>query len=125
MYTLGDIPRKGALLYPDQEAVVFEDTRLTYRQLNQRVNRLANALSQMGFRQEESLTILAENTHKYLEIYFAAAKLGLRITPLNFRLSDAELIHIVNDSEAVCFFIGDGYETKAAAMCKDLGHIRI
>lgn len=124
MYTLGDIPRNGALFYPDHEAVVFEDTRLTYRQLNQRVNRLANALSQMDLRQQESLTILAENTHKYLEVYFAAAKLGLAITPLNFRLSDAELIHIVNDSEAVCFFIGDGYEEKVAAMRKELGHIR-
>ncbi len=125
MYTLGDIPRNGALFYPDNEAVVFEDTRLTYRELNQRVNRLANALLRMGLRQEESLAILAENTHKYLEVYFAAAKLGLRITPLNFRLSDTELFHIVNDSGAVCVFIGDGYEEKAAAMSKDLGQVRI
>ncbi|MFZ5572735.1 MAG: long-chain-fatty-acid--CoA ligase [Thermodesulfobacteriota bacterium] len=123
MYTLGDIPRKSALLFPDREAVVFETTRLTYRQFNQRVNRLANALAKLGFRNEDRLTILAENTHKYLEVYFAAAKLGLSVTPLNFRLSDAELIHIARDSEAVCFFVGEGYENRVASFSGELQRI--
>lgn len=109
MYTLGDIPRKSARLFPDKEAIVFEDTRLTYRELNRRTNRLANALSGTGMKQGGRVTVLAENTHKYLEIYFAAAKLGMSVTPLNFRLSDDELCLVVNDSEASCFFAGDGY----------------
>jgi acyl-CoA synthetase (AMP-forming)/AMP-acid ligase II len=116
MYTLGDIPRKGALHYPEKEAVVFENKRLSYGQLNLRINRLANALTKMGFIRQDRLAVLAENTHKYLEIYFAAAKLGMIVTPLNFRLSDAEIVHIANDSEASCFFAGDGYETRASTM---------
>lgn len=116
MYTLDDIPRKGALHFPDKEAIVFEDTRLTYKQLNRRINRLANALTKMGFKPGDRVTVLAENTHKYLEAYFAAAKLGMSTTPLNFRLSDDEIIHIINDSEAACFFAGDGYEERALKM---------
>jgi len=116
MYTLGDIPRKSAILFPNNTATVFEGARLTYRQLNERVNRLANALLGLGVAKGDRLTILAENTHKYLEIYFAAAKIGLSATPLNFRLSDQELLHIVNDSEATCFFAGDGYEDRARKM---------
>ena len=120
MYTLGDIPRKSALNFPNKEAVVFEDARLTYKQLNNRVNRLANALAKMGFKKGDRVTVLAENTHKYLETYFAAAKMGVSVTPLNFRLSDEELIHIVNDSDASCFFIGDGYGERAEKIRKRL-----
>jgi long-chain acyl-CoA synthetase len=116
MYTLGDIPRKGALHFPDKEAVVFEETRLGYAQLNCRINRLANALTRMGFTPGQRLAVLAENTHKYLEVYFAAAKLGMSTTPLNYRLSDDEIIHIVNDSEANGFFVGDGYEARTLNM---------
>ena len=113
MYTLGDIPRKSAILFPHNTATVFEGTRLTYKHLNERVNRLANGLLGLGVGNDDRLTVLAENTHKYLEIYFAASKLGISVTPLNFRLSDQELIHIVNDSESTCFFVADGYEDRA------------
>jgi O-succinylbenzoate-CoA ligase len=120
MYKLGDITRKSALNFPNKEAIVFEGTRMTYKQLNNRVNRLANALAKMGIKKGDRVTVLAENTHKYLETYFAAAKMGVSVTPLNFRLSDDELIHIVNDSEASCFFIGDGYEERAEKIQKRL-----
>lgn len=123
MYTLGDIPRKSALYFPDKEALVFETTRLTYKQFNDRINRLSNALCKMGFRKGDHLTVLAENTHKYLEVYFAAAKLGICVTPLNFRLSDNELIQIVIDSEATAFFAGDGYEKRAEAMSRQTRNI--
>lgn len=116
MYTLGDIPKKSALLTPDNTAVVFEDVRLTYRELNNRVNRLANALAGLGYKKGDRLTILGENTHKYLEVYFAAAKLGMSVTPLNFRLSDPEIEHIVKDSEASCFLVADGYEERIQGM---------
>ncbi|MFH1134687.1 MAG: long-chain-fatty-acid--CoA ligase [Pseudomonadota bacterium] len=124
MYTLGDIPRKAAILYPDHEAIVFEGVRLTYRQLNNRVNRLANALIGLGIGPEDRLSVLAENTHKYLEIYFAAGKLGISVTPLNFRLADQEIVHIVNDAEAAFLFAGDGYEERAWGMKDRLPNIK-
>ncbi len=125
MYTLGDIPRKSAILFPHNTATVFEGTRLTYKQLNERVNRLAHGMLALGVGKRDRLTVLAENTHKYLEIYFAASKLGISVTPLNFRLSDQELVHIVNDSEATCFFAADGYEDQAWKMKDRTPAIRI
>ena len=124
MYTLGDIPRKSALLYPDREAIAFEGLRLTHRELNARVNRLANSLAGLGCRQGERLAILGENSHKFLEVYFAAAKLGLSVTPLNFRLSDGEIEHIVTDSEAVGLLVGLGYEERALSLKGRLGAVR-
>ena len=56
---------------------------------------------------------MADNCAKYLEAYFAAAKLGMSVTPLNVRLGDDEIVFIVNDSEATIFIVGDGYEDHA------------
>jgi len=124
VYTLGDIPRKGAILYPDKIATVFEGIRITYRELDSRVNRFANALLDLGCKKGDRLTILAENTYKYLEVYFAAAKVGMSVTPLNFRLSDKEVIQIVNDSEAIIFIVGDGYEERSYRLKNDLTNIK-
>ncbi|MGW8321197.1 MAG: AMP-binding protein, partial [Thermodesulfobacteriota bacterium] len=124
MYTLGDIPRKSARICPDFEATVFEGTRLTHRQLNDRVNRLANALLGLGYGRGDRVAVLASNTHKYLETYFAAGKVGMSVTPLNFRLSDAEIAYIVNDSESVCFLAGDEYEERALGLGGELQAIR-
>ncbi len=116
MYTIGDICRRSALLWPEKTAVVFEETRLTYRQMDERVNRLANTLRSKGVGATDRLSVLSENTHKYLEIYFAASKLGISVTPLNFRLADDEIRHIVDNSESTVFFVGDGYEDRAKDM---------
>jgi long-chain acyl-CoA synthetase len=123
MYTLGDIPRKGCTLYGDRVALLFEGLNLTYKDLNDRVNRLANVLIGLGLEKGGRLIILAENTTKYLEVYFAAAKLGMSVTPLNFRLSDKEISYIANDSEATLFFAGDGYEERTLGFKQNLKHI--
>ena len=124
MYTLGDIPRSGATFYPDKTVIVFEGRYLNYKELNERVNCLANALMGLGYKKGDHIAVLSENTHKYVEIYYAAAKAGMIITPLNFRLSDSELTTIVNDSESTLYIAGDGYEEKSLGLKKDLKNIR-
>jgi acyl-CoA synthetase (AMP-forming)/AMP-acid ligase II len=124
MYTLGDIPRKGYAIHRNKTAMVFEGTRITYGELNERVNRLANTLISFGLKKGGRVTILAENTYKYIEVYFGAAKAGLSVTPLNFRLSDQELIHIVNDSEATVLLAGDGLEDRTLGIKGNLTGIQ-
>lgn len=124
MHVLGDVPRKGATLFPEKTALVFDGTRISYREMNERVNRFANALASLGCKKGERLAILSENTHKYMEVYFAAAKAGMSVTPLNFRLSDQELTHIINNSDASIYIAGDGYEERSLALCDALKNIR-
>jgi O-succinylbenzoate-CoA ligase len=124
MYTLGDVPRKGLALFRDRVAMVFEGSRITYREMDDRVNRLANALIGLGLKKGGHVTILAENTYKYMEVYFGAAKVGLSVTPLNFRLSDAELTYIVNDSEATIYFAGEKLEERSLSLRNDLKGIK-
>jgi acyl-CoA synthetase (AMP-forming)/AMP-acid ligase II len=112
MYTLGDIPRCGALLFPDNIAVVFEENRYTYKEFNERINRFANFLIKSGCKKGDGLAVMADNCAKYLEVYFAAAKIGVCVTPINVRLGDDEIVFILNDSETTFFVAGDGYEEK-------------
>lgn len=123
MYTLADFIRKSAVRFPDKEAVVFEDIRLTYGELNNRTNALANSLTKMGYKKGDRIAILAENSHRYFEVYFAVAKLGMSVSPLNFRLAGKELEYIVNDSDATGFFVGIGYEESVLSMKSKLNKI--
>jgi long-chain acyl-CoA synthetase len=124
MYTLGDIPRKGFAIHRKRVAMVFNGRSITYGELEDRVNRLANVLLGLGLEKGGRVTIMAENTFKYIEVYFGAAKAGLSVTPLNYRLSDKELAYIVNDSEATVFFAGEGQEQRAVGLKSDLRAIR-
>lgn len=109
MRVLGDITRKNAKLYPDKVCVVFEEERFTWRDFNERINRLANGLMRMGLTKGDHLAVLMENCPQYLEVYFAAAKCGIPVVPLNFRLSPEELTQVINHSDSVALVVGAEY----------------
>ena len=121
---LGDIPRKHARLNPDWECVVCEDVRLTWKQFNERINRLANGLSGIGVEKGTKVAVLALNCHRYLEIYYALAKLGAVAVPLNFRLSPEELTYVTNHSDAEFFMADVGFIEVANAIMPSLDNIK-
>lgn len=89
-------------LTPHKKALVdlSSDRELTYRQLNQRANQLANAWQeQWGVAKGDRVAVLAKNRSEYLEALFAAAKLGAILVPLNVRLAPRELAYILNDCQ--------------------------
>jgi long-chain acyl-CoA synthetase len=106
---VGDIPRRNAKLYPEKIGVVGGDTRLNFAQLNSRVNRLANALPDLGLNRGDRFAVLNPNCYQYVEFYFAAAKAGTPIVPLNYRYGKDELTHVLNDSGAGVLFFGSQY----------------
>lgn len=91
---------KRAFLGGDKEALVDGERRLTYRELNRRVNRLAGSLQALGLAHGDRCAILAHNCLEYVEVIFATAKLGLTLVPLNWRLSPPELAFNLSDSGA-------------------------
>ncbi|HIJ21151.1 MAG TPA: AMP-binding protein, partial [Deltaproteobacteria bacterium] len=95
---IGSWLTKRTILTPDKEAVVEGEKRLTYRQLNGRVNRLAKALQSLGLKSGDRLSILSTNCVEYVETIMAAAKLGVLLVPLNWRLTPTELTFILKDS---------------------------
>jgi len=107
---------KRELLQGDREAVVDGQRRLSYRALNRRVNRLARALQSMGLKQGDRIAVLAYNGLEYVETIFAAAKLGLILVPLNWRLAPAELAFILSDSTTETLLFDSEFSKTAEAL---------
>ena len=90
--TLADVFRRSARLFADRVAVVDETQgTLTYAQLDDRANRLANTLLSWGLRRGDRLAVLSQPQSGYVETYVAAAKLGVTVAGLNLRLQKTEL----------------------------------
>jgi acyl-coenzyme A synthetase/AMP-(fatty) acid ligase len=77
--------------------------QVSYAELNDRSIRLANLLGSLGLAVGDSFAVLAENHVRYFELYWAAARSGLYMTPLNSRLAAEEVAYQVNDSRAKVF----------------------
>ena len=100
---LGLILAKRALLSPEAEAYVEgADTtkRYTYGELNQRCNQIANAYLNAGIQKGDRVAFLLMNSIEFMESYFALAKIGAVVVPLNWRLVPDELEFILKDSGA-------------------------
>ncbi len=100
MYSAHRILSRAVAYFPERPALIDGDVRLTYRELGGRVNRLANALRDMGLKRGDRVAILDWNSHRYAEAYYACALAGLTFMPLNSRLAAPELEYIINDSDA-------------------------
>ncbi|HEY5532580.1 MAG TPA: long-chain-fatty-acid--CoA ligase [Candidatus Anoxymicrobiaceae bacterium] len=124
MMVLGDIPTKYARLEPESECLVCEDVRLNWKQLNERVNRLAHGLAGLGVKKDTKVAVLAFNCHRYVEIYYATSKLGAIAVPLNFRLSLDELTYVINHSDAEVLMVGAELMDAAGQIMPKLENIR-
>lgn len=97
---IGLLLKKRAEVTPNQEACVeFErQRRFSFFELNQRCNQVANALLDRGIKPGDRVAVLMKNGVELLETYFATAKIGAIMTPINWRLVGAEIGYILADS---------------------------
>ncbi|MFI5166359.1 MAG: class I adenylate-forming enzyme family protein [Thermoanaerobaculales bacterium] len=96
----GDLLGERARLSPDKTALVFVPTgeRLTYRQLDERASRTAEAWHDLGLVKGDRIGLLAHNRVEFLDCFFAAGKSGVVLAPLGTRLTAHELAYVVHDS---------------------------
>ena len=97
------------LIVPDRTALIFEDTRTTFTELQDRVNMLANAMSDMGISKGSRVAFMHVNTNQAIEIYFATAQLDAIYVPINFRSKEDELNQMLEISKPDLLFIGNRY----------------
>ena len=99
MQTLKELLNENAKEYSDKTAFIFENKRYTFKQVNQRINSLINALASMGVRKGDRVGLLAYNSAQDFEV-FNIAKAGRICVPLNYRSMARELVYLINNSEA-------------------------
>lgn len=97
---VGSLLQRHARYRPDHLAVVCGEHRLSFRELESRVNRVANALAALGLQKGDKLALVLPNRLELIELYRAAALLGLVAVPLSPLLRGSGLISLLRDSDA-------------------------
>ena len=110
------IIEKTCKTYPDKTCVVQDDIRLTFRQMEDRANRLATALSNMAVKPGDRVAVFQTNCFQFCEMTYAIGKVGGISANLNFRLRGEEVSYILNNCTPKVLIFGDRY----MALIKDI-----
>src|SRR5918998_4006459 len=95
-----ELMRRTRALYPDREAVVDGDCRLTYAEFFDRCDRWSMWLQRLGVGKGDRVAYIAPNTHAHLEGYYAVPQIGAVLVPINYRLTADDFAYIINHSGA-------------------------
>ncbi len=114
---VGEWITKRTLSYPERLFLKEEDGReFNNRTFNERVNRMAHALADLGIVKGERVAALILNSSEFLEIFFACGKTGAIMVPVNFRLAVPELIYILKDSAPRALVYSSDFAEKVQAI---------
>src|SRR5689334_22111182 len=121
---VSDFLRRAVRLYPERDAVVSGDLRFTYRQFDERVNRLANALRALGVQKGDRVALLSPNSHQFLECFYGVTAIGAVLLPLNYRLVSSDFTYIINHAEASVFIVDAELTSLAREILPELTSIK-
>jgi long-chain acyl-CoA synthetase len=109
---------------PDKTAVILDDFKLTYAQLNGAANQVANALRAAGLKQGDRVGIMLPNIPQFPIVFFGALKAGCVAVPMNVLLKAPEVEYYLGDSEASAFFFFDMFAGEAVAGAGKVGSVK-
>jgi acyl-CoA synthetase (AMP-forming)/AMP-acid ligase II len=95
-----EFARRARRLYPEREAVVDGDLRLTNHEFFERCDRWSAALQRLGVRPGDRVAYIAPNTHAQLESFYAVPQIGAVVVPINYRLTAADFTYLIQHSGA-------------------------
>ena len=88
---------------PDRLAVISPHGDRTYEDLNHEINRLGRALRARGLEPGDAIALMCTNRPEFLEVLYAAQRIGLRLTPINWHLTGEEASYIIENCGAKAF----------------------
>ncbi|HYF72216.1 MAG TPA: long-chain fatty acid--CoA ligase [Nocardioides sp.] len=107
-YNLATLLEDGATNYPDRTAIVLNDTRLSYAEVNVFANMVANLLVSRGIRPGDKVALTCPNLPYFSVVYFGILKAGATVVPLNVLLKGREVGYHLSDSDAKAYFCFQG-----------------
>jgi fatty-acyl-CoA synthase len=114
LHTLGRWIRSSARRTPDRVAIDYLGREVTYAELDRRSDAFAAELLERGVRRGDRIATLTGNSPEHVIVFFACAKAGLMLVPLNWRLAAPELRYQLDDAEPAAFFVEDEFAALAA-----------
>ena len=118
---LFDVPLQ---LQPTAPAVLQDDVVLTFRDLDERCNRMANALATLGIRAGDRIALMFSNDYRFIESLLGAMRLGAVPVPLNIRMGDEAILYVIADSEAVALIANSDMADRASCLIPHVAGIR-
>ncbi|UOR13821.1 class I adenylate-forming enzyme family protein [Halobacillus amylolyticus] len=108
--TMRELFQQTVSRFPEREAIVFEDERITYAQLQQQIDTLAGWLvDTCSLKKGDRVALLLGNRPEFIQAFLACACIGVIVVPLNIRSSEKELMTMIDQSGAVMICAEDGY----------------
>ena len=104
---------------PEKIAIINEDERVSYQELERRVNRLSYGMKQLGIGKGSRVAVLYHNEIDFVLVFLASLKLGAVFFPLNFRYIYPEIVDMLESIECEYFFCGSGFSEVAENLAKD------
>lgn len=108
MLNLSCILEDSARRYPQKDAFVYLDSRLSYAKINAAANQVANALRQRGIQAGDKVALSCLNIPYFPIVYFGILKAGAAVVPLSVLLKKDEITYHLDDSEAKAYFCFEG-----------------
>jgi len=94
---------------PDQEIVYRDQKRFTYREIRERIGRLASALHNIGVRPSDTVGILDWDSNRFLEVFFAIPMMGAILQTVNVRLSPEQIAYTINHAKCSTLIVNDEF----------------
>jgi fatty-acyl-CoA synthase len=115
---------KRRLRSPDKTALIYGDgSTMTYRQLADGADQVASLLSDRGIRTGDVVAHLGENSPEFLQVMFGAARLGAVFVPVNTRLAEPEITHVLADSNARVLFYDPAFGDRTSTAAAGIPHV--
>ena len=107
---------------PDSIALEQGDTAITFGAFEQRSRKIVGMLQARGVGKGDRIAWLGKNALLYFEVFYSAARLGVVVVPVGWRLAAPEIAYILQDTGAKLLFIGEGFDQLADKACADLAN---
>lgn len=108
---------------PERPALREEDRVYSYGQLEEWTAQIAAYLQKAGLKKGDRIVWIGKNSDLYFTLFYGAARLGVVMVPVGWRLAPAEWAFIVNDTKARLLFTGPGFDELGKALSSELIHI--
>ncbi len=103
---------------------IYKDRQFTWAQHRDRVSRLASGLRKLGAKPDDRIAILALNSDRYTEYYFACWWAGAAVVPMNIRWTAVENAYSLNDSGAEILFVDAAFASSIAEISKETKYLK-
>ncbi|GAC1400867.1 MAG: long-chain fatty acid--CoA ligase [Ktedonobacteraceae bacterium] len=100
---------------PDHTALIFDDFKMTYHQLDAASNKFANALINAGIQPGQKVALMMPNIPQFVICFYGIAKAGATVVPLNVLLKAPEVAYHLGDSDAVMLIVWEGFVAEAVS----------